>query len=95
MLIFYKESHRDVRCHLIYSRYMYSRPDNIVAVEGARQGISEGEDTVSGFMCADDFVGCPKKRLPAIVDRAVWEKVRKRRAGIWWDSLVEKVWKDI
>ena len=36
----------------------------------------------------------PKKRLPAIVDRAVWEKVTKERAGIRWDSVVEKVWKD-
>ena len=36
-----------------------------------------------------------KKRLPAIADRAVWEKVTKGRAGIRWDSVVEKVWKDI
>ena len=36
----------------------------------------------------------PKKRLPAIVDRAVWEKVTRGRAGIRWDSVVEKVWKD-
>ena len=35
----------------------------------------------------------PKKRLPAIADRAVWEKVTKGRAGIRWDSVVEKVWK--
>ena len=37
----------------------------------------------------------PNKRLPAIVDKAVWEKVTKGRAGIRWDSVVEKVWKDI
>ena len=37
----------------------------------------------------------PKKRLPAIVDRAVREKVTKGRARIWRDSVVEKVWKDI
>ena len=39
----------------------------------------------------------PKKRLPAIADtaRAVWEKVTKRRARITWDSVVEKVWKDV
>ena len=37
----------------------------------------------------------PKKRLLAIADRAVREKVTKGRAGIKWDSLVEKVWKDI
>ena len=37
----------------------------------------------------------PKKRLTAIADRTVWEKVRKGRAGRRWDSVVEKVWKDI
>ena len=37
----------------------------------------------------------PTKRLLAIADRAVWEKVAKGRAGIRWDSVVEKVWKDI
>ena len=37
----------------------------------------------------------PKKRLPAIADRAVWEKITKGRAGIRWDSVVEKVWKDV
>ena len=37
----------------------------------------------------------PKKRLPVIADRAVWEKVTKGRAGIRWDSVVDKVWKDI
>ena len=36
----------------------------------------------------------PKKRLPAIADRAVLEKHTKGRAGIRWDSVVEKVWKD-
>ena len=35
----------------------------------------------------------PKKRLPAIVDRAVWGEVAKRRAGIRWDSVAGKVWK--
>ena len=37
----------------------------------------------------------PKKRLPAIVNISVWEKVTKGRAGLRWDSVVEKVWKDI
>ena len=37
----------------------------------------------------------PKKRFPAIADGAVWEKVTKDRAGIRWDSVVEKIWKDI
>ena len=37
----------------------------------------------------------PKKRLPAIADRAVWEKATKGRAGIRWDSVFENVWKDI
>ena len=42
-----------------------------------------------------DVRNMPKKRLPAIADRAVWEKVTKGRAGIRWDRVVEKVWKDI
>ena len=29
----------------------------IVAVEAAKQGVTMGEDTVSGLMFADDFVG--------------------------------------
>ena len=33
--------------------------------------------------------------MPVIADRAVWEKVTKERAGIGWDSVVEKVLKDI
>ena len=37
----------------------------------------------------------PKKRLPAIADRAVWEKVTEGRAGIRWDSVFENIWKDI
>ena len=37
----------------------------------------------------------PEKRLPAIVDRAVCEKITKRRAGIRWDNVVEKIWKDL
>ena len=32
----------------------------------------------------------PKKRPPAIADRAVWNKVTKGRAGKRWDSVVEK-----
>ena len=37
----------------------------------------------------------PKKRSPAIANRAVWEKVTKERAGIRWGSVVEKVRKDV
>ena len=37
----------------------------------------------------------PKKRLPSIVDRAVWEKITEGRARVSWDSVVEKVWKVI
>ena len=33
--------------------------------------------------------------MPAIADRAVWEKVTKGRAGVRWDSVVEKVRKNI
>ena len=35
-----------------------------------------------------------KKGLPAIADRAVWEKVTKGRAETRWDSVVENVWTD-
>ena len=37
----------------------------------------------------------PEKKLPAIVDRAVWEKLTKGGAGIRWDNVVEKKWKDL
>ena len=60
MLIFYKELYRDVRCHLTYSIYIYIIiyiNDLIVAVEAARQGVTVGEDTVSGLMFDDVFVG--------------------------------------
>ena len=33
--------------------------------------------------------------MPAIADMAAWEKVIKGRAGTRWDSVVEKVWKDL
>ena len=35
------------------------------------------------------------KRLPAIADRAVREKITKGRAGIRWDNVVEKIWKEL
>ena len=34
----------------------------------------------------------PKKRLPAIVDKAVWEKVPKGRAGTRWDSVAGRIY---
>ena len=37
----------------------------------------------------------PEKRLPAIVDRAVWQKIAKGRTGIRWDNVVEKIWRDL
>ena len=37
----------------------------------------------------------PEKRLSAIVDNAVREKITKGRAGIRWDNVVKKTWKDI
>ena len=36
-----------------------------------------------------------EKRLPAIADRAVWERKTKGQAGITWDNEVEKIWKDL
>ena len=35
--------------------------DMIVAVESAKQGVTMGEDTVSGLVFADDFVGISEK----------------------------------
>ena len=45
---------------IYYTRYIYIYiyiNDLIVAVEAARQGVTVGEDTVSGLMFADYFVG--------------------------------------
>ena len=45
---------------------------------------------------ANKIRNTPEKRLPAIVDGAVWEKATKgRQAGKMWDSVVEKVREDI
>ena len=55
MLIFYKELHRDVQ--LSPNLFQVYIDDMIVAVEAAKQGVTMGEDTVSGLMFADDFVG--------------------------------------
>ena len=49
---------------------------------------------VRKLKCQYKLRNMPNKMLPAIADRAVWEKVTKGRAGIRWDSVVEKVWKD-
>ena len=38
---------------------------------------------------------CLRKRLPAIVDKAVWEKTTIGRAGPRWDNVVEKIWKGL
>ena len=37
----------------------------------------------------------PETRLPAIVDRAVWEKITQGRAGIRWTNVAEQIWKDL
>ena len=55
MLIFYKESHRDVRLSPnLFKIYVNGM---IVAAEAVIQGVTVGEDTVSGLMFAADFVG--------------------------------------
>ena len=36
-----------------------------------------------------------EKRLPAVADRAVWELITKKLAGIRWDNVVEKTWKGL
>ena len=35
------------------------------------------------------------KRLPAIANSAVWEKMTKTRPGIRWDNIVDRVWREI
>ena len=37
----------------------------------------------------------PEKSLPAVLDRALREKITKGRAGTRWDNVVEKIWKDL
>ena len=37
----------------------------------------------------------PEERLPAVADRAAWEKITKRRAGTRWDNVVEQIWKGL
>ena len=36
-----------------------------------------------------------RKEIASIVDRAIWEKITKGRAGIRWDNVVKKIWKDV
>ena len=50
----------------------------IVATEAAKQGITVGEDTVSGLMFADDFVGISEtpEGLEKQIDKAL-EYTRK------------------
>ena len=54
-MIFYKELHRDVL--LSPNLFKVYIDDMIVGVEAAKQVVTMGEDTVSGLMFADDFVG--------------------------------------
>ncbi|CAM9321845.1 unnamed protein product [Sphacelaria rigidula] len=35
-----------------------------------------------------------RKRLPAVVNEVVWKKSTKGNAGIRWDRVMEKVWKE-
>ena len=37
---------------------------------------------------------CQEERLPAIVERAVWEQITKGRAGMRWEYVVDKIWMD-
>ena len=55
MLIFYEEIN-SLGCTLSPNTFKVCINDLIVAV-GAKQGVAVGEDTVSGLMFADNFVG--------------------------------------
>ena len=80
MLILRKELHRDVRYHPIVSGYKMN--DLIVAVEAAEQGATAGEDTVSGLMLADDFIGISEtpEGLQKQIEKAL-EYTRKWRVA--------------
>ena len=56
--------------------------DMIVAIEAAKQGVTVGEDTVSGLMFADDLVGISEtpEGLQKHIDRAL-QYTRKWRAA--------------
>ena len=45
----------------------------IIAVEAAKQGVTMGEDTMSGLMFADDFVGISEtpEGLQKQIDKAL------------------------
>ena len=66
------------------TRYIYLYINNlIVAVEAARQGVTIGEDTVSGLMFADDFAGISEtpEGLQEQIEKAL-EYTRKWRAAV-------------
>ena len=54
MLIFYEVAQR---CTLSPSLFNVHMNGTTVAVEAANQGVTMGEDRISGLMFADDFVG--------------------------------------
>ena len=54
MLIFFKE------LHTITNLFKVDNGDMTVAIEAAKQGITAGEDAVSGLMFAVGFVGTPE-----------------------------------
>ena len=76
-MTFYKERHRDVRYHThLFKVYI----DDKIAVEAAKQGVTVGEDTVSGLMYANDFVGISEtpERLQKQIEKTL-EYTRKWR----------------
>ena len=81
-MIFYKELHRDVCQHLVY----YTS-DLIVAVEASKQGVTVGEDTVSGLMFADDFVGTSEtpEGLQKQIKKALLIEYRECRSPRWFE----------
>ena len=50
---------------------------------------------VRKLKCQYKVQNTPEKRLPAILERAVWKKITKGRAEIKWDNVVEKIWKGL
>lgn len=48
-----------------------------------------------GIEAAQKVTNMPRKRLLAILYEAVWKKVTKGRAGKWWNSVAERMWKNV
>ena len=63
-------------CTLSLNMFKVYINDIIVAVEAAKQGVTMGEDPVSGLMFADDFVGISE--TPEGLQKQIRKALRRR-----------------